>query len=130
MYLYTSDLHLYHDNIIKLCNRPFKNVDEMHETIKNNWNKKVKPDDTVIVGGDVGYPKSSKDFKLITEFIKELNGKKILVSGNHDNKLVTNKAFRNCFEFITKYLEIEDNGIIILEILYIFMDMYTIMKNI
>lgn len=109
MFLYTSDLHLFHENIIKLCNRPFKNIEEMHETIKNNWNNKVKVDDTVIIGGDIGFPKDRKNIDAVVQFIDSLNGEKILVIGNHDGKLLKNQKFRDCFISINQYLEINDN---------------------
>ena len=49
MILFTSDLHLGHNNIIKLCNRPFNNLEEMDEALITNWNKKVKNGDTVSI---------------------------------------------------------------------------------
>ena len=53
MIYYTSDLHLFHDNIIRLCNRPYKNVYEMNDDIVERWNNKVKPDDDVYILGDM-----------------------------------------------------------------------------
>ena len=49
MKYYTSDLHLDHANMLKFEPeaRPFTNVDEMNETIIQNWNAKVKPGDEV-----------------------------------------------------------------------------------
>ena len=76
-----ADLHFGHKNIIKYCNRPFADTDEMDRTLIKNWNETVSNNDTVLVLGDVGF--GSKEY--IASLIKQLNGKKILIMGNHDN---------------------------------------------
>lgn len=80
MYYYTSDLHFDHKNIIKYCNRPYANVDEMNKGLVANWNSRVKPEDTVYILGDLTL--AGKERAL--EFLKQLKGNKILVIGNHD----------------------------------------------
>lgn len=75
----TSDLHFWHANIIKFCNRPFATVEEMNEVLISNWNAVVQPEDTVYVVGDF-----SMAFRPVELYTKRLNGKKILVAGNHD----------------------------------------------
>lgn len=82
---FTADLHLFHKNIIKYCKRPFENLDEMHETIKQNWNMVVSPIDHVYIVGDVAFSNGVED-KVVT-YLKNLNGKKFLIRGNHDKKL-------------------------------------------
>jgi calcineurin-like phosphoesterase family protein len=82
MNYFTSDLHFNHDNIIKYCNRPFKNAQEMNEKIIENWNNIVKPEDTVFHLGD--FLMCGGDYH---EFEKRLNGKIIFIKGNHDKRL-------------------------------------------
>ena len=51
----TSDLHFNHMNILKYEpeSRPFSSIEEMNETIIQNWNEVVKISDTVYVLGDM-----------------------------------------------------------------------------
>lgn len=79
---FTADIHLGHDNIIKYCNRPFKDTQEMGVAIKDNWNSKIKPGSLVFILGDVTFQKSQNE---IDESLSELNGNKILIPGNHDH---------------------------------------------
>lgn len=77
----TSDSHFGHKNIIGYENRPFKEVNEMNEKLIENWNKVVKPNDLVIHVGDLFLCGAQK----AEEIAKRLNGRKILVQGNHDS---------------------------------------------
>lgn len=78
----TSDLHFNHANILKYepVSRPFATIPDMNEAIIANWNSVVKPEDTVYVLGDL----SMGEVKNAVELIKRLNGKIILIRGNHD----------------------------------------------
>lgn len=75
----TSDQHYFHNNIIKYCNRPFLTVEEMNEGLISNYNSIVNPEDTCYFLGDFTF--SFEKAKLI---LPRLNGKKILIAGNHD----------------------------------------------
>lgn len=82
MVFFTSDLHLGHRKIIQYCNRPFANVKEMDEALIANWNRVVKPEDTIHVAGDVAF---CCDMEYALSIMKQLNGKiKHLIPGNHD----------------------------------------------
>jgi len=77
----TSDTHFGHRNIIPYEDRPFKDVDEMDEALIENWNREVKKDDLVMHVGDLFLCGAKK----AEEIAKRLNGRKILVKGNHDS---------------------------------------------
>ena len=78
----TSDLHFNHENILKYEpeNRPFPNIAAMNETLIYNWNKSVKEADTVYVLGDLCMGRNEDAI----EILKRLNGKIVLIRGNHD----------------------------------------------
>lgn len=94
---FTSDLHFSHRNVITYCLRPFDNVEDMNAHIIKTWNKTVKPFDTVYVLGDFSLnPNWSK------RIVPLLNGKKVLVAGNHDACHISHKKSE---KFVNKYLE-------------------------
>lgn len=104
---FTADPHIHHKNIIHYCNRPFSSIEEMDETIIKNWNSKINNEDTVYILGDFVLAWS---FNRASETIKKLNGKKILILGNHDNpqiykKLLIDKVIEGLYD--TKKICIE-----------------------
>lgn len=72
-----SDLHLGHKAILQYRTQ-FATLDDMHDTIINNWNNIVTPQDKVYILGDVAWNKQS----LV--LLDSMNGKKVLIKGNHD----------------------------------------------
>lgn len=82
--LFTSDLHIGHENVILFDNRPFGTVEEMDEELIRRWNKKVHKNDTVYVLGDMIWKARRKE---AVEIISSLKGKIILIKGNHDSFL-------------------------------------------
>lgn len=83
---FTSDQHFGHTNILKYCNRPFKNVDEMNEAIITYHNEIVKPNDNVYHMGDFA-------FRNHANFVRRLNGKHHLIKGNHEGQDWRNAGF-------------------------------------
>ncbi len=78
----TADLHIGHFNIIGYCDRPFGDLESMHETMIRKWNQLVEDQDEVHILGDLGFVKGSGD--QISDFLDRTIGKKVLVRGNHD----------------------------------------------
>lgn len=65
------------------------------EKIKNNWIKKVKADDTVVLPGDFSWAMHLKDTYKDFEYLNSLPGKKLLLKGNHDYWWTTLKNMRD-----------------------------------
>ena len=82
---FISDLHFGHKNVLRFCERPFRTVDEMNESMVTLWNERVTDGDRVFVLGDVFL----MDSKEASKIIHRLNGYKILVAGNHDRSRFT-----------------------------------------
>ena len=97
-----ADFHFGHHKIIEYCNRPFKNTTEMNNTLIKNFNKTVGKNDVVYILGDLSFLNTVST----TEIIKNLNGFKFLIKGNHDHK--TNAAYRKM-----GFIEVYDKPIIL-----------------
>lgn len=76
-----SDTHFGHENIIKCCNRPFRDAAEMDEALVSKWNDIVRPQDHVYHLGDVAMSRQA-----LHAIMPRLHGHKRLVLGNHDNQ--------------------------------------------
>lgn len=83
---FISDPHFWHANVLKFLDkhgnrmRPFSSLEEMHETIIENHNRLVKPQDKVYWLGDITFQYHA-GFSAI---MSRLNGHKRLIVGNHD----------------------------------------------
>jgi calcineurin-like phosphoesterase family protein len=105
-----ADLHFGDEDMCTLVKddghpiRPFKSVEEHDAALIENWNKVVThPSDKVYVLGDVAQKR-----KDIENFGK-LNGKKILIKGNHD--IYEMKEYAKYFKDIRATHRL-DNGIL------------------
>lgn len=52
--------------------------------IEKNWNSIVNDDDTVVIAGDISWAMGFDELYADFDFINKLNGKKIILKGNHD----------------------------------------------
>lgn len=70
------------------CDKPmdiFAGWSNYLERLEENWNGKITAEDTVVLVGDHSWALKLDDSKKDLEYIhSRLNGKKILVKGNHD----------------------------------------------
>lgn len=99
MIYFTSDLHFYHENIIRICDRPFGSVEEMNEALIDNWNSTVMENDEVYILGDVTL-KGAEDAMTV---LRRLNGRKYLVRGNHDLYTFKQGFDKSIFEWSRDY---------------------------
>ena len=75
-----SDQHYGHNNILEFSNRPYPNLELMHECMLLNHNDYVDHGDICIWVGDVAFLNTTET----NELIRKHNGYKILILGNHD----------------------------------------------
>lgn len=54
------------------------------EEIKTDWNQKVSNEDIVLMAGDMSWALKLEEATKDLEYLESLNGKKIIVRGNHD----------------------------------------------
>lgn len=102
---FTSDTHFGHANILKYCSRPFSSVEEMDNALIENWNRVVKKDDIVFHLGDFAFCGSQR----LKELISSLNGRKSLIIGNHDRKMLRDGSI-TLFDSICSEMYISVNG--------------------
>lgn len=90
---FISDLHFGHKNLLKFERTEFATIEEHDAFLIEQINKIVKLTDTLYILGDIGNP----------EKIRQLNGRKILIMGNHDN--------RSKQEYLSYFSEVYDTPI-------------------
>ena len=120
---FTADQHFNHSNIIKYCNRPFKDSEEQTEKLIEKWNSVVGNDDEVWVLGDFfffyrlsninptmeGFEIHEKNVRDCTKILNRLNGSKNLIKGNHD--IYDDHFYKEVlgFNFVSSYPIIYEN---------------------
>ena len=80
MIYYIADAHFGHENILSLCRRPFRSVEDMNEAMIDNWNARVTGGDRVYILGDLFYRCADPE-----GILRRLKGCKYLIVGNHDS---------------------------------------------
>ena len=104
-----SDFHWGHSGIMRHCpdtRGHYRDVDHMNADMCEQWNKIVGKNDLVYMLGDIAFMNAYEASKII----RDLNGRKILIVGNHDSKTIRDPSFRKCFQEIHHYLETRYDG--------------------
>ena len=102
---FISDTHFFHENVIRFDKRPFTCIEQMNAQMRDWWNNTVSEKDRVYILGDfIWLPPSDPEY---IKFTKSLNGKKVLIKGNHDNVEKFSSELKNCFEDIKSRKEIK-----------------------
>ncbi len=90
------------------------------ERIRNNWQRLVEPNDTVVIAGDISWAMKLNEINKDFEYIQSLNGKKIILKGNHDywwttkskmDKYISDSGFDSVSILHNNYYVVEDTAI-------------------
>lgn len=79
------------------------------EKLENQWRRLVKPEDWVVLPGDLSWGMDLKQSLKDFEFLESLPGKKVILKGNHDYWWSTKRKMEDFFA---------ENGLLTLNILH------------
>ncbi len=89
-----GDLHLSFSDPSKTMS-VFAGWQDYQEKIGKNWLELIKPEDTVVLAGDISWGMSLQQALPDFKFIQELPGEKIILKGNHDYWWTTMKKMED-----------------------------------
>ncbi|MDE6730714.1 MAG: metallophosphoesterase [Oscillospiraceae bacterium] len=76
----------------------FQGWQNYQDRIAENWNRVVRPEDTVVLAGDISWGMSLEQAKPDFAFLEQLPGKKIILKGNHDYWWTSMKKMTEFFQ--------------------------------
>ena len=91
MIYFTSDLHIGHDKEFLYKPRGFTNICDHDKTLIENWNSMITDADIVFILGDL----MLGDIDYGRGCLKQLNGFKYIIIGNHDTDRKINEVYRH-----------------------------------
>lgn len=103
MIYFIADTHFGHENVIRLCGRPFSCAAEIDEALIENWNRRVRGRDTVCIVGDMFLHSDNAE-----QILKRLRRRKRLIAGNHDGSWMESLDTAKYFESVDLFLETND----------------------
>lgn len=110
MMMFTSDLHLGHENLRSQYRTQFASVEEMDQVLIDNINRKMKRNDVLYVLGDLSF----RSKRPVEEYLKQIRPRLVLVMGNHDRdwlRHMTEEQKARYFEGIYDRHSVKKNGI-------------------
>lgn len=107
---FTADPHYGDDYILENGKRPHNKSNKMDRLLIKNHNEVVGEKDTIYINGDFS-SKSYQDMNYYKSIVKQLNGKKILILGNHDPLKPFTYVYELGFWSVHTSLEITIDGI-------------------
>ena len=75
-----SDLHFFHEMLVRHAYRPFASIAEMNDTLMRNCLSRVTAADILVIGGDV----TMGDVRATNALLRAIPAYKVNVLGNHD----------------------------------------------
>jgi calcineurin-like phosphoesterase family protein len=104
---WTADWHLGHPNVIHYCNRPYRDVEHMNKRLIGDANIRVGSDDSLIHVGDFVTRGKAKGVEGLrtkwNEYASQIQGKLVLLEGNHDEQNKTKTIGRHLICRISCY---------------------------
>ena len=104
---FIADTHFGGTKTMKRSGRPFRDAEEMDETMINLWNDAVEDDDDGYILGDFASDWQTKED--VFNILEQLKGKKHLIIGNHDEcwlNQCTDEELLRYFETLPQHMEI------------------------
>ena len=107
-----GDLHLAIGNPEKTM-EVFRGWQDYQRRIEENWRALVRPEDTVVLAGDISWAMRLADTGPDLRFLDSLPGRKLLMKGNHDYWWTTRSKMEHFFaaEGLTTLFVLHNNSV-------------------
>jgi calcineurin-like phosphoesterase family protein len=102
---FTADYHIGHANILKYCNRPFQDVEEMDESILENFDSLIEKNSIIFFLGDIAFG-DDLTRRVLTLMLQK--GEVHFIRGNHDMRYL--KTIEQLAGSVNDLLDIEIDG--------------------
>jgi calcineurin-like phosphoesterase family protein len=101
-----SDLHFFHQNIIRYCQRPFADMAEMNNALLTNCLERVTAADILVFGGDI----AMGHVDATNALLRAIPSYKINILGNHDIQSKSKQLLQFAVDEVAACLELDYKG--------------------